>query len=64
MSGEPLPKLMIEVMPDGSVQVQGPIQNRMLCYGLLEAAKDAIRRHGDQPQPLVQVPRLAGLKSN
>lgn len=26
-----------------SVNVNGPIQNRTLCYGMLERAKDAIR---------------------
>lgn len=27
----------------GQIQVQGPIENAMLVYGMLEAAKDAIR---------------------
>lgn len=27
----------------GQVQVAGPIDNKMICYGLLEMAKDAIR---------------------
>ena len=27
----------------GKVSVTGPIQNKALCYGLLECAKDAIR---------------------
>jgi hypothetical protein len=25
------------------ISVNGPIQNKILCYGLLEAAKDAVR---------------------
>lgn len=29
----------------GQVQVNGPIANAMLCYGLLEAAKDSIRNY-------------------
>jgi len=28
---------------NGQVSVSGPIQNKILCYGLLEAAKDAVR---------------------
>ena len=27
----------------GRVEVNGPINNAMLCYGMLEAAKDSIR---------------------
>lgn len=27
----------------GQVNVSGPINNAMLCYGMLEAAKDSIR---------------------
>lgn len=27
----------------GAVNVQGPVQNLLLCYGLLEAAKDSCR---------------------
>ena len=30
---------------DGSVNVGGPLSNPILCYGLLEAGKDAIRRY-------------------
>lgn len=29
--------------PPAGVQVTGPIQDKMLCYALLELAKDAIR---------------------
>lgn len=35
-------RLVIEIGPDG-LQLQGPINDRVLCYGLLEMAKDAIR---------------------
>jgi len=27
----------------GRVEVNGPVQNLILCYGMLEAAKDSIR---------------------
>jgi len=39
------PTLAITLTETGQVQVSGPIQNLVLCYGLLEAAKDAIRKH-------------------
>lgn len=36
-------QLVITLTNDGQVQVQGPIANKMLCYGMLESARDAIR---------------------
>lgn len=39
--------LTIEFDPDqGSVFVQGPIKDRLFCYGLLELAKEAIKDQG------------------
>ncbi len=29
----------------GNVNVNGPIQDKIFCYGVLELAKDAIRRY-------------------
>lgn len=45
--------LIIKFIPGQGVQVQGPIQDKTLCYGLLESAKDAIR---DFKPPTVEVP--------
>ena len=41
----PAPVRLMIVMQDGRIGVQGPIDNPLLCYGLLESAKDAIRAH-------------------
>ena len=41
-------KLTITVLPDGHVEVEGPIDNKVLCYGMLECAKDAIRAHNEK----------------
>jgi hypothetical protein len=38
---------------DGSVGIMGPISNKMLCYGMLEMAKDAIREF-KQPEAIVK----------
>ena len=27
----------------GEMQVQGPVQNKVLCYGLLEMARDVVK---------------------
>lgn len=42
--------LSITLNNDGSINVQGPIHDRIVCYGLLEMAKDAIRDRHSQPQ--------------
>ena len=38
-------ELTIRLLDNGSVQVTGPINDLMLCYGLMEAAKDSLREH-------------------
>lgn len=38
-------KLEITLDDKGSINVQGPIDNKLLAYGLLEAAHDAIQDH-------------------
>ena len=37
--------LTITLLPDGRLTVSGPISQKMLSYGMLEAAKDVIREH-------------------
>ncbi len=40
--------LKLEILFDqttGAVQVNGPIQNIFVCYGMLELAKDACRKY-------------------
>ena len=38
-------KLTITMSPNGAVSVTGPIDNGLICYGLLEVAKDVVRDH-------------------
>jgi len=45
-----LAKLELGLTEDGRVEVSGPIANDMLCYGMLEKAKDAIREWNKQEQ--------------
>ena len=43
----PIIELRIQLREDESgqnVSVTGPLQNKVLCYGMLEMAKDAIRQ--------------------
>lgn len=55
-------QLLITLGPDGVVNVNGPIGNKVLCYGLLESAKDAIRNFKAGDAPRVIVPELQDLK--
>ena len=36
-------RLIIELKDNGQIEVSGPIENKVLCYGMLGAAHDAIR---------------------
>lgn len=48
-------KLEITLNDQGQVAVNGPIQDRVLCYGLLEVAKDSICDYTKQQnQPRIQ----------
>ena len=50
----PQVQLIITMDDASSVNVNGPIQNQLLCYGLLEMAKIAITDHVKQNQRIVQ----------
>lgn len=47
-------ELHIVLNDAGQVSVTGPLENRLLCYGLLEAAKEVIAAHQAQSQRRVQ----------
>lgn len=47
-------QLVITLQDDGQVGIQGPLSDPILCYGLLELAKDALRRFSQEPKPLIQ----------
>ena len=58
-------QLVITLKPTG-VEVSGPIGDKVLCYGLLESAKDAIRDFkppaGGLTIPTMIPTRLNGLR--
>lgn len=43
MNGQTL-ELVITLTPEGQVGVRGPIDQLLVCYGMLDLAKDAIRQ--------------------
>lgn len=55
-------EIRIGMDESGNVHVAGPVENVILCYGLLDAAKDAIRdakRRRDAQQVLIPPPQVA-----
>lgn len=53
----PKMQIVISLLPDNRVIVQGPCQDKMACYGLLDCAKDAIRDL-HTPRPGTPVPEI------
>lgn len=50
-------QLVIALNDDGTVGVNGPIENRMLVFGMMELAKDAINQHAkDSQKRILEVP--------
>jgi hypothetical protein len=47
-------ELIITLTDDGKINVNGAIENKMLAYGLLETAKEAICDHHKQANQLVK----------
>jgi len=41
---------------NGNVNVNGPINNKGICYLMLECARDAVKDHTDQAQRMLAVP--------
>jgi hypothetical protein len=53
----PIATLTITLNDDASVGVNGPIENRMLVYGMLEMAKDAVTKFAEKSQnKVIEVP--------
>ena len=52
-------RLIIEWNGPGTpVNVNGPIQDKLLCYGLLEMARDAISAYVAPPAPQLVFPKV------
>jgi len=58
--------LTISFEPGGPVNVSGPIADKILCYGMLEMARDAIKAYDPAKAPLIEVPdgRLGLFRAN
>lgn len=47
-------QLLITLKRDGKVEVTGPIQNKLVAYGMLEMARDAIK---DYKPAVIEIPQ-------
>ncbi len=46
-------KLVITIDRNGVARVEGPLTNRLLCYGMLEEAREIIRTYDATKTPRV-----------
>ena len=42
-------RLTVVIDGEGRVGIEGPLNNKILCYGLLQAGMDAVRNHKQAP---------------
>lgn len=47
-------------LDEKGIRVEGPVTDKMLCYAMLEMARDAIKE-GTRPEPKIQAPSLADI---
>lgn len=55
-------KITLVLKSDGTMDIDGPTANPMLFYGMVELAKDEIRRHNaDAARLIVPAPAVQGV---
>lgn len=57
----PKAQLIITLEQTGKISISGPINDKILAYGLLEAARDAIKEFGDQQSKMIQTAPASAL---
>lgn len=51
-------QIIIELNTDGSVSVTGALHDKILCYGLLELARQTIERYVPKEQSIIVKPEI------
>lgn len=51
-------QLVITLLADGRVGFSGPIENKVLCYGLLQMGLEMVSKHEAQEQPRIVRPMM------
>lgn len=61
----PVTQILVVMNDDKTVGVQGPVDETMLCLGILEMAKIAIVEHRDKSKKLIhELPAGTHLRQN
>ena len=47
-------QLIITLTDENQINISGPIQNKLLCYGMMCVAMDAMRESHEQNKQLIQ----------
>lgn len=61
---EPQAKLEIMLNQDGSVTIAGPINNKILAYGMLESARKALDDYVPNQRPEIVIPTMRGFNGH
>ena len=48
-------QITIKLAENGEVQVHGPLAAKVLCFGLLEAAKFVVQNYVEAPKPMLSI---------
>lgn len=62
MAAEVVAVITITLKKDGTVEFLGPIEQMMLCYGMMEVSKDIIREDKRRRESLVKPPSAEDLE--
>lgn len=57
-------KISVIIDEQGAATIEGPLQNKVLCYGLLQVGMDLVRKHKQGPQIQVVPGAVLGLVKN
>jgi hypothetical protein len=58
----PAAQIVITLYPNGQIQVSAPLENKMLCHGMIGVALDTIREFKPSDVPaILPASRIAGL---
>ncbi len=57
-------RMTISLMDDGNVHMVGPLEDKILCYGMLEIAKQIVQNHNSEKKIVLAQPAVIPVKSN
>jgi hypothetical protein len=61
MSGnneKPRPRIIITLHPGGGVEINGPLHDKILCFGMLKMAENMVGEWKPEKKQMVVVPQI------